>query len=52
MTDVRYYLAPERCLAATDMAGWSPNFGCALGGECGFAAPLAPGKGDGQDEDS
>jgi len=52
MTDVRYYLAPERCLAATDMAGWSPNFGCALGVECGFAAPLAPGKGNGQDEDS
>lgn len=27
-------------------------FGCALGVECGLAMPLAPRKGNGQDEDS
>jgi len=31
---------------------WSPNFGCALSVECGLATPLAPRKGNGQDEDT
>lgn len=50
MTDVRYCLAPERCLTST--ASLSPIYGCALSVERELATPLTPRKGNGQDEDS